>query len=77
MASKVRNGKAKPNLADDIRASLQGARDYFAGKPTPAAVHRVIPSAAAAREARIKLGLSARGEDVIPSRRGSKHGRIA
>jgi hypothetical protein len=69
--------KAKPTLANDICASWQEARDHFAGKPSGVVVHRVVPSASAARKARITLGLSARGAGVINSRRGSKHGRNA
>lgn len=70
-------GQSQTTLATDIRVSLQEARDCFAGKPTGAVVHRIVPSASAARKARITLRLSARGEDVITSRRGSKHGWTA
>ncbi len=52
--------KAKTRLADDIRASLNEARDYFAGKKTGVIVHRVTPRDSDAREARLKLGLSQR-----------------
>jgi putative transcriptional regulator len=60
MAKKVKNRKNTPSLADDILASLNEARDYFAGKKTGAIVHTVIPSDSDAREARHKLGLSQR-----------------
>ena len=52
--------KMKRRLADELLESLEEARDYFAGKPTKAVVHRVIPSQSDAREARHKLGLSQR-----------------
>ncbi len=52
--------KVKSRLADDIRASLDELRDFFAGKKTGAIVHHVIPSQSDAREARHKLGLSQR-----------------
>lgn len=52
--------KMSSRLADDIRASLQEARDYAAGRPTKAVVHRVTPRATDARDARLKLGLSQR-----------------
>lgn len=55
MAKRVKN-----RLADDILASLNEARDYFAGKKTGAIVHRVTPRDSDARDARIKLGLSQR-----------------
>jgi len=45
-------------LADDIRASLREARDYVAGKPTKAVVHRVSLKQTEARQARLMLGLS-------------------
>ena len=47
-------------LSDDIRASLHEALDHVAGKRTGAVVHKVKPRATAAREARLKLGLSQR-----------------
>ena len=46
-------------LADDIRASLREALDHAAGKSTKVAMHKVMPRATDAREARIKLELSA------------------
>jgi putative transcriptional regulator len=45
-------------LADDIRASLHEALDYAAGKRTGVVVHKVTPRVTAAREARLRLGLS-------------------
>jgi hypothetical protein len=50
--------KVASRLADDIRASLREALDHLAGKWTKALVRRVVPHGTAAREARIKLGLS-------------------
>jgi len=47
-------------LADDIRASLREALDHAGGKRTKAVVHKIMPRATDAREARIKLGLSQR-----------------
>jgi putative transcriptional regulator len=52
--------KMKSRLFEDLRASLDEARDYFAGKRTGAIVHRVTPRDTDAREARMKLGLSQR-----------------
>jgi putative transcriptional regulator len=52
--------KMSRRLADDIRESLQEARDHAAGKRTGAVVHRVRPRATDARDARLKLGLSQR-----------------
>jgi putative transcriptional regulator len=52
------NKKVKSRLADDLRASMNELRDYVAGKPTGAIVHKVTPSDSDAREARHKLGLS-------------------
>lgn len=49
--------KAKNRLADDIRASFEELRDFVAGKRTDVVVHRVIPSASKAREARRILGI--------------------
>ena len=60
MAKKVTRIKAKPSLADDLRASLQEALKYARGEKANVIVHRVVPSAAAARRARVKLGLSRR-----------------
>jgi hypothetical protein len=60
MAKKVKKTKAKPSLAEDIRASLEEALRYARGEKTDVIVHRVVPSASAAREARHKLGLSQR-----------------
>ena len=58
-------GKAKRRLADDIRASFEEARNYFAGKKTDVIVHTVIPSAAKARKARHTLGLSQREPKAV------------
>ena len=60
MAKKLKRAKAKVSLADDIRASLQDALKYARGEKADVIVHRVVPSAAEARRARIKLGLSPR-----------------
>jgi hypothetical protein len=60
MAKKARKNKATPSLADDIRASLQEALKYARGEKADVIVHRVVPSAADARRARVKLGLSQR-----------------
>jgi hypothetical protein len=62
MAKQVTKNKAKPSLADDIRASLQEALKYARGEKADVIVHRVVPSAANARRARVKLGLSQRSE---------------
>jgi hypothetical protein len=56
--------KTKRRLAADIRASLREAREYLAGKPTKVIVHRVTPSASAARRARILLGLPVRSKNA-------------
>jgi len=56
MAKKI----MRRRLADDIRASLREALDHAAGRRTKAVVHKVMPRATDAREARIKLGLSQR-----------------
>jgi hypothetical protein len=60
MATKVKKGRAKPSLADDIRASLQEALKYARGEKADVIVHYVVPSQTAAREAQRKLGLSQR-----------------
>jgi hypothetical protein len=60
VAKKVKQTKAKPSLADDIRASWQEALKYARGEKADVIVHRVMPSAAAARRTRMKLGLSQR-----------------
>jgi hypothetical protein len=60
MAKKARKNKATPSLADDIRASLQEALKYARGEKADVIVHSVVPSAADARRARVKLGLSQR-----------------
>jgi hypothetical protein len=60
VAKKVKQTKAKPSLADDICASLQEALKYARGEKADVIVHRIVPSAAAARRARVKLGLSQR-----------------
>jgi len=57
MARTAANNKDKPRLADDIRASLGEALKYVRGEKADVIVHRVRPSAAAAREARRTLGL--------------------
>jgi hypothetical protein len=62
MAKKAKKNKAKPGLADDIRASLQEALKYARGEKADVIVHRVVPSATNARRARVKLGLSQRSE---------------
>jgi putative transcriptional regulator len=56
MAKKI----VRQRLADDIRASLREGLDHAAGKRTKAVVHKVMPRATDAREARVKLGLSQR-----------------
>ena len=60
MAKKVKRTKAKPSLADDIRASWQEALKYARGEKADVIVHRVVPRDTDAREARMKLGLSQR-----------------
>jgi len=60
MAKKVNKNKAKPSLADDIRASWQEALKYARGEKANVIVHRVTPRDSDAREARMKLGLSQR-----------------
>jgi putative transcriptional regulator len=50
--------RASTGLAGDIRASLQEAREYAAGRKTDAVTHRVIPAKTEARNARLMLGLS-------------------
>jgi hypothetical protein len=60
MAKKLRRNKAKPSLADDIRAGLQEALKYVRGEKAEVILHRVQPSDRAAREARHKLGLPQR-----------------
>jgi hypothetical protein len=60
MAKKVKRTKAKLGLADDIRASLQEVLKFARGEKADVFVHRVVPSAADARRARVKLGLSQR-----------------
>ena len=60
MAKKLKPAKAKLSLADDIQASLREALKYARGEKADVIVHRVVPSAAKARRARIKLGLSPR-----------------
>lgn len=60
MAKKVRPAKAKPALANDIRASWQEALKYVRGEKTDVIVHRIVPRDTDAREARLKLGLSQR-----------------
>jgi putative transcriptional regulator len=47
-------------LADDIRMSLREALDHVSGKRSGAVVHKVTAHDTAAREARLKLGLSQR-----------------
>ncbi len=60
MAKKLKRAKAKLILANNIRASLQEAVKYARGEKTDVIVHRVVPRAAKARQARAKLGLSQR-----------------
>jgi putative transcriptional regulator len=60
MAKKIKKTKAKPSLADDIRASWQEALKYAHGQNADVVVHRVTPRDTDAREARMKLGLSQR-----------------
>jgi putative transcriptional regulator len=60
MAKKVKKNRAKPSLADDIRASWQEALKYARGEKANVIVHRVNPRESDAREARHKLGLSQR-----------------
>ncbi len=60
MAKKVRTNKAKPTLADDLLESLNEALKYARGEKVDVIVHRVVPRAADARKARMKLGLSQR-----------------
>jgi putative transcriptional regulator len=60
MAKKVKRTKSKPSLADDIRASWHEALKYARGEKADVIVHRVVPRASDAREARHKLGLSQR-----------------
>jgi hypothetical protein len=60
MAKKLKAAKPKLSLADDIRASLLDALKYARGEKTDAIVHRVVPRAASARRARMRLGLSPR-----------------
>ena len=55
MAKKVKN-----RLADDIRASLNEALKYARGEKAEVIVHRVVPSASAARKARRTLGIAAK-----------------
>jgi hypothetical protein len=59
MAKKVKRLK-RSSLADDIRASLQEALKYVRGEKADVIVHRVVPRASKARQARIKLGLPQR-----------------
>jgi hypothetical protein len=56
MAKKVTRKNSR--LADAIRESLREVSNYASGKATKAIVHRVIPNEAAARQARLTLGLS-------------------
>src|SRR6516162_8821269 len=58
MEKKKMTRRKTSQLADDIRASLHEALDYAAGKRTGAVIHKVSPRATAAREARMRLGLS-------------------
>jgi hypothetical protein len=60
MAKKAKRNQAKPSLADDIRVGLQEALRYARGEKADVIVHRVVPSAAKARKARLTLGLSQR-----------------
>jgi hypothetical protein len=56
--------KVRSRLADDIRASWDELRDFIAGKKTGVIVHRIIPSASDAREARRKLGIEPKPKAV-------------
>jgi hypothetical protein len=58
MATEVKSRKKKRRLADDLRESLEEALRWARGEETGAIVHTVVPSAAKARRARQKLGLS-------------------
>jgi len=60
MAKSAKRGQANLRLAGDILASLQEALKFARGEKTDVIVHRVVPSAAKARRARTKLGLSRR-----------------
>jgi hypothetical protein len=64
MAKKVKKRKNKPTLADDLRASLHGLRDFIAGKKTGVVVHRVIANASDARAARRRLGIESKPKAV-------------
>jgi putative transcriptional regulator len=68
MAKKAKRNQARPSLADDIRVGLQEALKYARGEKADVIVHRVVPSATDAREARIKLGLSPRHTDAREAR---------
>jgi len=56
----AKRNQAKLNLAGDILRGLQEALKYTRGEKAGVIVHRVVPSAAKARRARIKLGVSRR-----------------
>jgi hypothetical protein len=56
--------KVKSRLADDIRASLEEAVRWARGEKTGIVVHRIVPSASAARKARRILGIEAKPQAV-------------
>ncbi len=56
--------KIKTWLADDIRVSFEEALRYARGEKVDVIVHRVVPSAAAARAARRKLGIEPKPRGV-------------
>lgn len=60
MAKKMKVTKAKPSLADDIRASWEEALKYVRGEKADVIVHRIVLRDTDARDARMKLGLSQR-----------------
>ncbi len=56
--------KIKSWLADDIRAGFNEALKYARGEKADVIVHRVVPSAKAARAARRILGIEPRPKAV-------------
>jgi hypothetical protein len=58
MAKKLK--RAEASLADDIRAGLRKALKYARGEKADVIVDRIVPLAAHARQARMKLALSQR-----------------
>lgn len=63
MAKKVKKVK-RSRLADDILLSLNEALKYRRGEKADVIVHRVVPSATAAREARQILGIDPKPKAV-------------